>query len=46
MAVYTEISENELSTFLDKYNIEEIIKFFLVLGRFLQYKWVRNLTVE
>ena len=27
-------------------NIEEIIKFFLVLGRFLQYKWVRNLTVE
>ena len=27
MAVYTDISDNELSTFLDKYNIEEIIKF-------------------
>jgi len=27
-------------------NIEEIVKFFLVLTRFLQYKWVRNLTIE
>lgn len=25
-------------------NVEELIKFFLVLGRFFQYKWVRNLT--
>ena len=27
-------------------NIEELLKFFLVLGRFFQYKWVRNLTLE
>ena len=27
-------------------NSEELIKFFLVLGRFFQYKWVRNLTLD
>lgn len=27
-------------------NIEEVVKFFLVLGRFLQYKWVKNLTLD
>lgn len=27
-------------------NAEEIVKFFLVIGRFLQYKWVKNLTLE
>ena len=27
-------------------NLEEIIKFFLVLKRFLSYKWLKNLTLE
>lgn len=27
-------------------NVEEVLKFFLVLGRFLKFKWVKNLTLE
>ncbi len=27
-------------------NIEELVKFFIVIWRFFQYKWVRNLTLE
>lgn len=43
LSIYTNLP---LYVIVGLVNIEELIKFFLVLGRFFQYKWVRNLTLE
>ncbi len=43
LSIYTDLP---LYIIVGLVNIEEIVKFFIVIWRFYQFKWVRNLTLE
>ena len=43
LSIYTELP---LYIIVGLVNIEELVKFFIVLWRFFQFKWVRNLTLD